>query len=402
MGKTVYDRVKETSTTSGTSTLTLDGAVTGYQSFSVVGDSNTCHYAIENDAGDWEIGVGTYSSGTLSRDSILSSSNSGSAVDLPSGEKAVFLVEPAAALNPIRHLQDGLVTFGTTIPITVKSSGSGNAFEWHDSGDTAKGCILDGGKVLVGASSTSRTASVSVVGSDSNTIALSLENTNGSGADTAIQFFTSSQTYPCASIRAKDEGNYSNSIYLSTKDPGGDNTTLRDRLLVYHDGSVTVNPNNDLDTSLVPLTVNVTSGQSAEIFRMVNNGTTVSSFDGNGYGFLLPAVFRVAVGTNATTGTNKDVGYIVTRSGKIVKAFARSRVATSGSTIFDINLNGTSIWASNQGNRIRIVSANTGTETSFDTTTVTEGDILTIDTDAVGATPGQDITVVILMLVKNN
>lgn len=93
----LYDRVMETTTTTGTGTLTLAGAVTGYQSFAVVGNGNTVAYSLwavdANGAptGDWETGYGVYSSGgtTLTRATITASSNSGSAVNLSAGTKRV-------------------------------------------------------------------------------------------------------------------------------------------------------------------------------------------------------------------------------------------------------------------------------------------------------------------------
>ena len=96
MALVVKDRVQETSTTTGTGTLTLDGAVTGFQSFSVIGNANTTYYAIVLGA-QFEVGLGTYtSSGTLlSRDTVLESSNSGSLVNFSAGTKNVFVTYPA-------------------------------------------------------------------------------------------------------------------------------------------------------------------------------------------------------------------------------------------------------------------------------------------------------------------
>ena len=98
MALVLKDRVKETSTTTGTGTLTLGGAAAGFQSFSVIGDGNTTYYAIVDSAtGDWEVGLGTYTSSgtTLSRDIVLESSNSGSAVDFAANAKDVFVTYPA-------------------------------------------------------------------------------------------------------------------------------------------------------------------------------------------------------------------------------------------------------------------------------------------------------------------
>lgn len=98
MALVVKDRVKETSVTAGTGTVTLAGAQLGFQSFSVIGDGNTTYYAIvDNTTGDWEVGIGTYTSAgtTLSRDTILESSNSGAAVNFAANSKDVFVTYPA-------------------------------------------------------------------------------------------------------------------------------------------------------------------------------------------------------------------------------------------------------------------------------------------------------------------
>jgi hypothetical protein len=98
MALVVKDRVKQQTTTTGTGTLTLSGSYTGFDTFSQIGDGNTTYYVITDDTtGDWEVGLGTYTAAgtTLSRDTILASSNAGSAVDLAAGTKVVFCGYPA-------------------------------------------------------------------------------------------------------------------------------------------------------------------------------------------------------------------------------------------------------------------------------------------------------------------
>jgi hypothetical protein len=98
MALVVKDRVNETSTTTGTGTFTLAGAVTGFQSFSAIGNGNTTYYTIVLQGGtEWEVGLGTYTSSgtTLSRTTVLSSSNSGSLVNFSAGTKNVFCDYPA-------------------------------------------------------------------------------------------------------------------------------------------------------------------------------------------------------------------------------------------------------------------------------------------------------------------
>ena len=86
----VADRVKETTTTAGTGTLTLAGAATGFQSFSAAFGTGAVVYYVIAAGADWEIGIGTTGSGTLSRDTVLQSSNGDALVDWPAGTKDVF------------------------------------------------------------------------------------------------------------------------------------------------------------------------------------------------------------------------------------------------------------------------------------------------------------------------
>jgi len=98
MALVLADRVKETTTTTGTGTVTLLGASTGFQSFSAIGNANTTYYTIAGQTGsEWEVGIGTYTSSgtTLARTTVLSSSNSGSLVNFSAGTKDVFVTYPS-------------------------------------------------------------------------------------------------------------------------------------------------------------------------------------------------------------------------------------------------------------------------------------------------------------------
>jgi hypothetical protein len=135
MALVLKDRVKESTTTTGTGTLTLLGAVTGYQAFSAIGDGNTCYYAISSGGEDeWEVGIGTYTASgtTLSRDTILSSSAAGIAVDFPAGVKEVFVTYPSekavfedASGNVVQNQFTSMNVTGTaTINVATLTSGT--------------------------------------------------------------------------------------------------------------------------------------------------------------------------------------------------------------------------------------------------------------------------------------
>jgi hypothetical protein len=137
------DRVKETTTSTGTTAITLAGAATGYQTFSsAVGNANTTYYTIADQTGaNWEVGIGTYTSSgnTLSRDTILASSNAGSLVTFTAGTKDVFITYPAERAlytgGPLGTPSSGTLTNATgytyanlsgTVP-TWNQSTTGNA-----------------------------------------------------------------------------------------------------------------------------------------------------------------------------------------------------------------------------------------------------------------------------------
>lgn len=98
------ERVKETTTTTGTGTLSLAGAATGFRTFvAEIGSGNTCEYLIDDGAGNWELGIGTVtdaSPDTLSRNTVLKSSNADVAVSFGAGSKTV--VVPLSAYRMIR------------------------------------------------------------------------------------------------------------------------------------------------------------------------------------------------------------------------------------------------------------------------------------------------------------
>ena len=100
MALVINDRVKETTTTTGTGTLTLAGAVTGFETFAAgVGNSNTTYYAVTlPGTAEFEVGLGTLSSdsSTIARTTVISSSNSDSAVNFSAGTKTIFCTIPAS------------------------------------------------------------------------------------------------------------------------------------------------------------------------------------------------------------------------------------------------------------------------------------------------------------------
>lgn len=100
----VADRIKETSTTTGTGNFSLAGAATGYRAFDdVMANGDTCYYVIQLQGGsEWEVGYGTFNdTDTLVRTRVTASSNAGAAVNFSSGTKDVFMDWSVSSLHPI-------------------------------------------------------------------------------------------------------------------------------------------------------------------------------------------------------------------------------------------------------------------------------------------------------------
>ncbi len=129
MALVIADRVRETSTTTGTGTLTLDGAVTGFRTFgSAIGDGNTCYYTITLGA-DWEVGLGTVGTGTLARTTVLKSSNSNNAVNFGAGTKDVFVTYAAdvAAITSAAQTFTAAQTFRASNAIRSEAASTQDA-----------------------------------------------------------------------------------------------------------------------------------------------------------------------------------------------------------------------------------------------------------------------------------
>ena len=195
MALVVADRVKETTTTTGTGAITLAGAEVNFVAFSsVLSDGDTTYYAIVDDSNqDFEVGLGTYatSGNTLTRTTVLASSNGGSAVNLLAGSKEVFINYPAGKSV---YLDDSgqLVIGGTAVTSTAAEL---NILDGVTA-TTAEINILDGvtastAEINILDGVTSTTAELNLLdGSTANTVVNSKAVIYGSGGEVAATSYT--------------------------------------------------------------------------------------------------------------------------------------------------------------------------------------------------------------------
>ena len=168
MALVLNDRVKETTTTTGTGTLTLAGAVTGFETFGTgVGNSNTTYYAVTlPGSAEFEVGLGTLNSDstTITRTTVISSSNSDSAVNFSAGTKTIFCTLPAsktvfldasgnATLGADLSVGDDLTILGGLIDLK-SNSGSPSQIKFYCESSNAHAQTLTAQAHSVGATNT--------------------------------------------------------------------------------------------------------------------------------------------------------------------------------------------------------------------------------------------------------
>jgi hypothetical protein len=198
MALVVKDRVQETSTTTGTGSLTLLGAVTGFQTFSsAIGNTNTTYYTIQNGA-EWEVGVGTVSAGALSRDTVLESSNGGSLVNFSAGSKFVFCTYPAEKsvdIETTQTLTNKIISGASNTLSNIANASLTNSAITINGTSTSLGGSINVGTV------TSVSGTSPVASSGGNTPAISLASGYG---DTQNPYASKTAKFVLAAPNAAD------------------------------------------------------------------------------------------------------------------------------------------------------------------------------------------------------
>jgi len=286
----VKDRVRETTTTIGTGTVTLGGAVTGFQSFSVIGNGNSTYYAIISPGDNtWEVGIGTYTASgtTLSRDTVLESSSNGALVPFQTGLKDVFCTYPAERSV---YVSGGVITPATAATLPVASGGT--------AASTASGARTNLG---LGTIATQAANSVAITGGSITGITDLAVADGGTGASDAATALTNLGAYP-----ASNPSGYTTNTGTVTS-VGGTGTVNGITLT----GTVTTSGNLTLGGTLsgvdlstqVTGTLNLTS-QVTGTLPVANGGTGITSF-GTGVATFLgtPSSANLAAAVTDETGS---------------------------------------------------------------------------------------------------
>jgi len=277
MALVINDRVKETSTTTGTGAVSLGGAVTGFETFAAgIGNSNTVYYCIAHqDQDEFEVGLGTLNgdSSTLTRTTVISSSNSDSAVDFSSGTKDVFCTLPASKLI----FEDGSnnVAFaGAVTGITnLTASGELDAASLDISGNADIDGTLEADAITLNGTALSSTfASLSgdntftgdiSVGDDLTVLGGVIDFKTNSGSPSQLKFYCESGNAHAQTLTAQPHAQAAtNTLTL----PGGSTIGNSDATLLSDTGTQTVtNKSIDSDNNTITNIVNADIKSSAAI-----------------------------------------------------------------------------------------------------------------------------------------
>jgi len=263
MALVLSDRTQQTGTANTTVSFTLSGSVTGFQSFAVIGNGNTTYYAAFDATGNWEAGVGTYSTTgpTLTRTTILASSNTGSAVTF-SGTVNVFVTYPAEKSVNL-DASDNVSALGTV------SSGT-----WQG---TTIGVAYGG----TGVTSSSGANSVMLRDANQNVAVNRLNQSN-----TAVSAAGGTTALTAASSYSQTLNGTGNQTYTMP-----DATTLTTGVaFVFNNNATGTLTLQDYATGAIGT---ITSGGAAELVLLAN-GTVAGTWDVHGF---LPE--NVTWGTNA-------------------------------------------------------------------------------------------------------
>jgi hypothetical protein len=331
MAFVVADRVKETSTTTGTGAMALAGAVLGFQSFaSGVGNNNTTYYAIYNQAvAEWEVGFGTLdaTSANLARTTVLASSNSGSPVAFTAGTKEVFVTQPAT--RTLVQVSGGATTNGVLFYTGSGIAAATGALTFNGADFATTGSATAGSFSTAGASTAGSfsTAGTSTAGSFSTAGTVTATGTATAGSFSTAGTVTATGTATAASLIPTSSTAPTNGVYLPAANTVGFATNSTGVVYINASGNLLVGT----PTSGKRLTVSDSIESSATFIRTSNTVGDEALIDFQLQNSSSAAVIYSQIGSSIITNTAGAVNgaFVINTTNASVSA-ERVRVDNAG------------------------------------------------------------------------
>jgi len=313
MAFVLNDRVKETTTTTGTGAVTLGGTSTGFQTFAAgIGNSNTCYYAIVHQtANEWETGLGTLNgdSSTLTRTAVYESTNSDSAEDFAAGTKDVFCTLPASKTpSQILTTANDLIYANSANTPARLAAGTGNQVLKMNSTGTAIAWAAD-------------SAGVSLTGSTDNTV------TTVTGAD-AIQG-EANLTFDGSTLAV------TGAITSTTTATIGTDLTVTGADITLGNGSASTLLNQPTAHDTAGKTMTITSGSTTAgtTNNIAGGALTLQGGQGKGTGAGGDIIFKTANAAGTAGSSLNSYGTALTLSDDLSATFGGVADLTNGSKL---------------------------------------------------------------------